>query len=222
MSWPAFHQGIGKQTAFLCLAAIAVIGFTVGGLTTGWRQDAQRETQGQSTGLGINVDTQDLRRVVLQSHRGLATNWGSFSDSPRVVFFGYTFCPDICPTGLSNVAGAVNILDKQGLKLNPIFVTIDPRRDTPAVLKTYVSAFHDRLEGLTGKADRIKTLASAFLVFYEINSKTKEDEYYLMDHTSYVYLVNDDGEMLGYYSESKSPTELAEAMLTDYQNYNSN
>ena len=104
MSWPAFHQGIGKQTAFLCLAAIAVIGFTVGGLTTGWRQDAQRETQGQSTGLGINVDTQDLRRVSCNRIAGSrpigAASLTVLELSSSVTPFVRIFARLACPTWL--------------------------------------------------------------------------------------------------------------------------
>ena len=162
-----------------------------------------------------NVDAPDLQRIVLQTHNGEATNWASYSKAHRLVFFGYTFCPDICPLGLANVAGAIDLLDAEGIELDPIFVTVDPKRDTPEVLHDYVKAFHTRFEGLTGKQDRIRQLASAFLAYYEINSETDDDEYYLIDHTSYVYLVDKNGALLGYYLESNPSEELAPLILKD-------
>lgn len=202
---------LGTRLAVACLFGIAFIGFTVGSLINSSKDVAPTGR----TAPGVNVDTQDLQRVVLQSHRGLTTNWGSFAASQRVVFFGYTFCPDICPIGLSNVAGAIDILDERGTRLRPIFITVDPKRDTPEVLDDYVTAFHERFEGLTGKEERIRTLASAFLAYFEVNADTKGDEYYLVDHTSFVYLVGETGELLGYYPESNSPEELASAILSD-------
>ena len=213
MAWPAPQIRIDTKTAILCLTLIAALGLAAGLLTTKQNTLASQQT----FSLGINVDTQKLKQVVLQSHLGRATTWGRFSGSPRVVFFGYTFCPDICPMGLSNVADAVDILEQQGLKLNPIFITFDPKRDTPAVLQDYVTSFDGRIVGLTGQEDMIKALASAFMAFYEVNTDTKDDEYYLIDHTSFIYLVGSNGEVLGYYPETKSPQDLANAILADFQ-----
>jgi protein SCO1/2 len=215
MVLPITKGRIGRRTALLSLAVIAIAGFALGKLFTA----PTVSTTDNSASLGINVDTHDLQRLVFQSHRGLATNWGRFSNSHRVVFFGYTSCPDLCPMGLFNAAGAVDILEKRDLFLTPIFITVDPKRDTPEVLNEYVAAFHDRMEGLTGKEDSIKTLASAFLAFYEVAEDTKDDEYYLIDHTSYVYLVGDNGEVLGYYPESTNNKDLAEAMLVDFRQH---
>ncbi len=218
MARSTIERSLSTRNAIVCLVTIALVGFALGKLT------ANRNNTGQVNvpTLGINVDTQELKQIALQSHRGTAINWGSLSGKPRVVFFGYTFCPDICPLGLSNVAGAVDILDEQGLELDPVFITVDPKRDTPEVLRHYVSAFHERLQGLTGKNQKIKTLASAFRAFYEVNADTKGDEYYLVDHTSYVYLVDDSGGVIGYYPESKIPQELAAEMLADFRQFNSN
>lgn len=204
-------ESLSSRTVILSLVIVAALGFALGTQVTSSDPTGQTD----SASLGINVDTPELQRIVLQSHRGLATNWGSFAGVPRLVFFGYTFCPDICPLGLSNVAGAIDILDEQSIELDPIFVTVDPKRDTPEVLREYVSAFHERFEGLTGKEDQIRELASAFLAYYEVSSETKDDEYYLVDHTSYVYLVSKDGELLGYYPESKISDELATIILRD-------
>ncbi|XAT61508.1 hypothetical protein GN278_12545 [Rhodobacteraceae bacterium Araon29] len=213
MAWPAPQTRINTRTVILCLTVIAALGFAVGWLTTNRTTLAPQHI----SSLGISVDTEKLKQVVLQSHLGRDTTWGSFSGSPKVVFFGYTFCPDICPMGLSNVTDAVDILEQQGLKLNPIFITVDPKRDTPDVLKDYVTSFDGRIVGLTGKEDMIKALASAFMAFYEVNTDTKDDEYYLIDHTSFIYLVGSNGEVLGYYPETKSPQDLANAILADFR-----
>lgn len=213
MAWPATQTRINTKTAILCLTVIAALGFAVGWKTTKRTKLALQQT----SSLGINVDAEKLKQVVLQSHLGRDTTWGRFSGNPRVVFFGYTFCPDICPMGLSNVTDAVDILEQKGLKLNPIFITFDPKHDTSEVLKDYVTSFDDRLLGLTGPEAMIKALASAFMAFYEVNTDTEDDEYYLIDHTSFIYLVGSNGEVLGYYPETKSPQDLANAMLADFR-----
>lgn len=202
---------IGTGRAALCLFAVSVIGFGIG-LSGPFHQQPKTVLGPQTQ---INVDTQDLQRVVLQSDRGVATNWGSYGNTTRLVFFGYTFCPDICPMGLSNIAGALDILGDQALDLIPIFVSVDPKRDTPEVLSEYVSVFHDRLQGLTGKPDQIKTLTSAFMAYYQVNAESESDEFYLVDHTSFVYLVDDVGNVLGYYPESEAPEMLAASIRAD-------
>ena len=204
-----YLERVETGTALVCLTVAALLGIGLGISNT---EPVQTPENGP---LGINVDRADLQRVVFRTHRGLATNWGSFSGKPRVVFFGYTFCPDICPMGLSNVAGALDILDAEGFELQPIFVTIDPKRDTVEVLKDYVPVFHERLEGLTGKEQGIEKLASAFLAHFEVNNETAGDEYYLIDHTSFVYLVSETGDLLGYYPESTSPNDLAQRFQAD-------
>ena len=113
------------------------------------------------------------------------------------------------------MAGTIDLLEAEGIELDPIFVTVDPKCDTPEVLQDYVKAFHTRFEGLTGKQEQIRQLVSSFLAYYEINSEADDDEDYLIDYTSYVYLVDINGAFLGYCLESNPSEELAALISKD-------
>lgn len=119
-----------------------------------------------------------------------------FAGRYRIMYFGYTFCPDICPTDMQVVGAALTRLDKSdpGLakRIVPIFVTIDPARDTPAALKQFVAAFHPRMIGLTGSPAAIDRVTKEFAVFYQ-KGETTAGGGYLMQHSSQTYLMDPAG-----------------------------
>lgn len=126
-----------------------------------------------------------------------------------LIYFGYTFCPDVCPTELQVMSSALDLLGTPAKRIQPIFISIDPERDTVAVLADYMTNFHDSFVGLTGTPQEIKAAAKAYRVYY---SKVKEDgspEDYLMDHSSIIYLMNERGEFVKHFSFGVSPDELA-------------
>lgn len=106
---------------------------------------------------------------------------------PSLVYFGYTFCPDVCPLDNARNAEAVDILEERGFEVTPVFVSIDPDRDTPEVLTDFTDNLHPRMIGLTGSAEQVKAASLAYKTFY----KKQEDggEFYLMDHSTFTYLV---------------------------------
>lgn len=106
---------------------------------------------------------------------------------PALVYFGYTFCPDICPVDNARNAEAVDILEEQGFEVTPVFITIDPLRDTPEVLAEYAAAMHPRMIGLTGTAEQVKAAAAAYRVYYQ--AQPEVDGAYLMDHSTFTYLM---------------------------------
>ncbi len=106
---------------------------------------------------------------------------------PSLVYFGYTFCPDVCPIDNARNAEVTDLLAEQGVDIQPVFVTIDPERDTPEHLEDYTRAFHDDMIGLTGSAAEIEAVAAAYKAY---SAKQDGDpEYYLVDHSTYTYLV---------------------------------
>jgi protein SCO1/2 len=111
---------------------------------------------------------------------------------PALVYFGYTSCPDVCPLDNARNAEAVDILEEQGFEVTPVFITIDPARDTVEVMAEYVANFHPRMLGLTGSEDQIKAAAQAYKVYYK--KQDSGDEYYLMDHSVFTYLMLPDRE----------------------------
>lgn len=107
--------------------------------------------------------------------------------APALVYFGYTFCPDVCPLDNARNAEAVDILEEQGLAVTPVFITIDPARDTAEVMADYAAAIHPSMIALTGSPEQVKTASRAYKTYYK--QQPAEDEYYLMDHSTFTYLM---------------------------------
>ena len=128
-----------------------------------------------------------------------------------LVYFGYTYCPDVCHTSLQNIADALGQMGDQAAKITPIFISIDPGRDTPEHLKEYASFFHPRLRALTGKPDQIAAVAKAYRVYYaRVKEENPAPEGYLMDHSSAIYLMGPDGIFQSSFPHGTDPETLAE------------
>jgi len=128
-----------------------------------------------------------------------------------VLYFGYTYCPDVCPTELQSISLALDKLGANAEAVQPLFITVDPERDTPARLAEFVSSFHPRLIGLTGSVADIKKTAIAYRTFFVKNAAASSGEY-SVDHTGFIYLVGKDGRYLGFLPPGVSPDEIADAI----------
>lgn len=135
----------------------------------------------------------------LTDQEGRPRSWADFDGSYRLVYFGYTYCPDVCPLDLQHIAQGLRLFEKQApgraARVQPIFITVDPERDTPAAIKTYVAAFHPRLVGLTGTPEQIATVAKSFAVVYS-KERPRSATDYLVGHTRTPYLFGPKGEPL--------------------------
>lgn len=133
-----------------------------------------------------------------------------FAGKVMVVYFGFTFCPDICPTELVAIADAVDLLPPAArAKVQPIFITIDPERDNPGAMRDYVSNFHERMIGLTGTAEQIRTAAKAYRVYYAKQEPQTEGAPYLMAHSSFIYVMDGTGKFNRHFSVGATPEEIA-------------
>jgi cytochrome oxidase Cu insertion factor (SCO1/SenC/PrrC family) len=135
-----------------------------------------------------------------------------FRGKYMLIFFGYTFCPDVCPSELQVMSAALDKLGPQADKIQPIFITIDPARDTPETLKVYVSNFHPRLIGLTGSETEVASVANAYRAYYAKAKGTENKPDYLMDHGTILYLMGPDGKFLKHFSYGTEAEGLAEAL----------
>ncbi|WP_209427104.1 SCO family protein [Pararhodobacter sp. SW119] len=106
---------------------------------------------------------------------------------PALIYFGYTFCPDVCPLDTARNALAVELLEERGHNLRPVFISVDPRRDTPEVLAEFASIFHPRMIGLTGSEAQVRAAAREYRAFYNVHEA--EDDFYLVDHSTFTYLM---------------------------------
>jgi len=135
----------------------------------------------------------------------------SYDGLYRLIYFGYTFCPDACPTELQVMAGAIDDLGQAGDKVQPIFVTVDPARDTVKQLAAYVPAFHKRLVGLTGTPEQIAQVAREYKVYYA-KADGPDAKTYLMNHSSFVYLLDPAGKFLTVFPSDMDSEKMAAAI----------
>ena len=127
-----------------------------------------------------------------------------------LLYFGYSFCPDICPYDLERNAYVKDIMDEQQMDINLVFITLDPSRDTTERLKDFSEYIHNSMIALTGSNDQIEGLKKAYGVFGKSNKVDYEDQSYLVDHSTFSYLVNKDGEVLSYFNRRESPEKISE------------
>ncbi len=140
----------------------------------------------------------------LIDQNGRAVTEADYDGYWRLVFFGYTYCPDICPTTLNTIAGVLDRLGADAARVKPLFITVDPARDTPELLAEYVAAFDPRITGLTGSDEQIAAAARAFGVYYAKIGGEGQDgaasDDYLMDHSAFIYLMDPEGRYLTVFS----------------------
>lgn len=147
----------------------------------------------------------------LIDHTGTARTEQDFRGKLLLVYFGFTYCPDVCPADLQNIGLALDQLGAAGDRVQPLFVTLDPERDTPAHLADYVPAFHPRLIGLTGDDAAIRAAADAYKVYYaKVTNEGSND--YTVDHTAFIYLMGPDGKYLGFFPPGTGAERIAEML----------
>ena len=143
----------------------------------------------------------------LTDHTGKSVSDADFRGRYMLIYFGYSFCPDVCPTTLAVIAQALEKLGGKSQRIVPILITIDPERDTPKVLADYVKAFGPSFVGLTGSETAIKDAEKKYRVYAV--KKPLEKGNYGMDHSSVLYLMGPDGKLISFYDEAISPDDLA-------------
>ncbi|HXR94342.1 MAG TPA: SCO family protein [Rhizomicrobium sp.] len=143
----------------------------------------------------------------LTDQDGRPRSSADFRGKYQLIYFGYTFCPDVCPTTLAVMAAAMDRLGTAQNQIVPIFITIDPARDTPQVLKKYLAAFSPRFVGLTGTPGQIAPVEKEYRVFAKKEKLPNGN--YSMDHSSVIYLMGPDGKLVSFYDEAASPDDLA-------------
>jgi len=149
----------------------------------------------------------------LTDQDGKQRSYSEFDGKYRIIYFGYTNCPDICTPDLQHLMAGLSQFEKANPKLagkvQPLFITVDPQRDTPAVLKQFVTAFHPRLIGLTGSEDQIAAAAKSFAVYYQKMEGSSPDAY-LMSHSQTPFLMGPDGKPLALMPADTPNTEVNE------------
>ena len=127
---------------------------------------------------------------------------------PSLLYFGYTFCPDVCPMDVSRNADTIDVLAERGQSVTPVFISIDPERDTPEVVGDFAFNLHERMIGLTGSIDQIKAASRAYKTYFK--AQPAEDEYYLVDHSTFSYLVLPEQGFVEFFRRDETAEQMAD------------
>jgi protein SCO1/2 len=148
----------------------------------------------------------------LIDQHGATVTEQDFAGRYMLIYFGYTYCPDFCPMSLSNMTQAMDLLPPETAEqVVPVFITVDPERDTVAQLAGYAPLFHERLVALTGNAAQIKQAAQAYRVYFA-RAGDDDSDAYLMDHSTFIYLMGPDGKYVRHFAHNATPEDMAAAI----------
>lgn len=187
-------------------AAVAVVAALVGG--TAYKVFSDRSSDpfaqcraGQVAGGAIGGP------FTLVNQKGETVTDADVITKPSLVYFGYTFCPDVCPLDNTRNAEAVDILEEMGIDATPVFITIDPKRDTTEVMAEYAEIMHPKMIALTGTEEQVKAASLAYKTYFK--AQPAEDEYYLVDHSTFTYLMLPGTGFAEFFKREVTPDEMA-------------
>lgn len=181
----------------------------VAGAVLLWRVQAPATSGGNLHGADLGGD------FSLQSGKGETVSNQSLKGRWRLIYFGYSYCPDICPVDVQKMAQVVKLLEKRApdaaREMVPIFITVDPARDTPAIASEFAAQFHPRMLGLSGSEAAVKTAMQNFRVYARKVPGPSADAY-LMDHSTMIYLMDKNGAPVQFYTRDQSAEDIAQSL----------
>jgi cytochrome oxidase Cu insertion factor (SCO1/SenC/PrrC family) len=203
-----FKQKVAMKTLFLILAIV------IGALAASYHFAPQRHASSQaSAGDGPAIGGQ----YTLTDEDGQPTTPERFAGRYQLVFFGFTNCPDICPTTLTTISQLMQQVDAEGEHITPVFISVDSG-DAPAAMKVYLTNFHPAIVGLTGTPEQIKQAAAAYKVYYAKVEQPESSLGYTMDHSAYVFFMDENNRYLTHFSHDASAETMAQKITPYLEN----
>lgn len=205
-----YTGGMTKQRLLILLIAVAA-----GLLLAGLLAFAQKKQGAPGIATQAGADalipvTEDAfgGPFTLTDHTGKKVTEKDFTGKYRLIYFGFTYCPAICPTELAKITGALKSLGDEGKDIQPIFITVDPERDTVEAMGKYVTLFHPSLVGLTGTPEQIRKVAKEYKIYFaKVQDESMSD--YTMDHSSFIYFMAPDDRLLRIFRMEDSAGDMA-------------
>lgn len=194
---------ISISAAGIAAAALGVMGYVVltGSSDDQFAQCRATQVSGGAGALGGPFSLTD--------HTGRAVTDADFADRPTLLYFGYSFCPDVCPLDNARNAEATDLLTARGYDLTPVFISVDPERDTQELLAEFVSFMHPKMIGLTGTEDQVREAARAYRMYF--SKQDSADEFYLIDHSTFSYLLMPGHGFVEVIRRDQTPEQVADA-----------
>lgn len=185
-----------------------VIALTLGLILAGGIAAYQIHQEGNSKEISITAKNFG-GPFTLTNHDGKIVTEKDFDNTWRLIYFGFTYCPAICPTELQKITSVLNDLGESGEKITPLFISVDPERDTIEVLKNYLSLFHTRLIGLTGSAEQVEQAKKSYKIYAaKVQDDTMSD--YTVDHSSFIYFMNPNNDLVRIFRIEDSAEDMLE------------
>jgi protein SCO1/2 len=180
-------------------------------LATGGQESGDKYAQCRKT--AVAGGAQIGGAFTLVDENGATVTDRDVIDQPSLVYFGYTFCPDVCPLDNARNAEAIEILESRGDIVKPVFISIDPQRDTPEILRDFTDNLHPRMVGLTGTPEQVKAASQAYRTYFKKQEPEEGDEqFYLVDHSTFTYLVFPDEGFIEFFKRDTTPQALADGV----------
>jgi len=199
-----------KRGLVIALAGIAVVAAGLGTLYVTLQSRGQ-DRFADCRGPGLGGQRQDIGGpFTLIDETGRTVTEADVIAGPTLIYFGYAFCPDVCPLDNARNAEAVYLLDARGYEVRPVFVSIDPGRDTPELLAEFTDYMHPRMLGLTGSPEQIRAASRAYRTYFKIQDP--EETYYLIDHSTFTYLAFPDRGVVEVFDRDMAPDAMADAV----------
>ncbi|MFT7595179.1 MAG: protein SCO1/2 [Paracoccaceae bacterium] len=200
------------MTRLISIAAAAVLVALIGGL---WLSTLYKNPDDQFAECGSGQIAGGTSQIggpfELVNSKGETVTDKDVLTGPSLIYFGYTFCPDVCPLDNARNAEAIDILESQDHMVTPVFISIDPGRDTPEVVGDFAYNLHERMIGLTGSLEQVKAASQAYKTYYKAHEA--EDEFYLVDHSTFTYLVLPGHGFVKHYNRNETPEDMARSIM---------
>jgi protein SCO1/2 len=195
--------------SILCITCI-IIGYNI------FTVPHQKATHHENQELPQNDSFNNVWQFTLTDQFGNKFDSQSLKGKLTLVYFGFTFCPDICPTSLEKIVKVISTCKKYGIDLTTLFITIDPARDTSSNLLSYLKFFDADIIGLTGDSNEVKIAANIFKVYYA-KEKDTDPKNYMLNHSSFIYLIDKNGKLAKLFSFEEKPEEIIEFIRVNFR-----
>ncbi|MBP7253680.1 MAG: SCO family protein [Alphaproteobacteria bacterium] len=197
---------------FGILAVVLVVGYGLYVWQGQWHEASARRYENASlSNPDENGGYQVGGHFAVVNQDGKTVTENDFGGKFLLITFGFTYCPDVCPTKLQEMALTLDALGEDAKWVQPVFISIDPLRDTPAQMKNYVALYHNNIQGLTGTPEQIAAVAKTFKVYYK-RGEDVGDGNYMMDHSTQIYLTDKDGKALEVFGEGAGSDVMAQTI----------